>query len=100
VATYLNRAREAGLNCWSLPEGRDGDATLKQVLFQRVGRPPRDLTEPDWPKMVVEMKHKGVTLLLLWEEYRAAHPDGYGYGRVSNLVEILRQRSPRRVIWA
>ena len=79
VATYLNRAREAGLNCWPLPTGRDDDATLKRVMFQRVGRPPRDLTEPDWPKMVAEMKRKGVTLLLLWEEYRAAHPDGYGY---------------------
>ena len=52
---------------------------LKQVLFQRVGRPPRDLSEPDWPKMAAEMKRKGVTLVLLWEEYRAAHPDGYGY---------------------
>lgn len=79
VATYLNRAREAGLNCWPLPSGRDDDATLKQVLFQRVGRPPQDLTEPDWPKMAAEMKRKGVTLVLLWEEYRAAHPDGYGY---------------------
>ena len=79
VATYLNRAREAGLDCWPLPAGRDDDATLRQVLFQRVGRPPRDLSEPDWPKMAAEMKRKGVTLLLLWEEYRAAHPDGYGY---------------------
>jgi len=79
VATYLNRAREAGLNCWPLPSGRDDDATLKQVLFQRAGRPPQDLTEPDWPKMAAEMKRKGVTLVLLWEEYRAAHPDGYGY---------------------
>lgn len=79
VATYLNRAREAGLNCWPLPTGRDDDTTLKQVVFQRVGRPSRDLREPDWPKMAAEMKRKGVTLLLLWEEYRAAHPDGYGY---------------------
>ena len=68
VATYLHRAREAGLDCWPLPSGRDDDATLKQVLFQRVGRPPRDLTEPDWPKMAAEMKRKGVTLVLLWEE--------------------------------
>lgn len=79
VATYLLRAREAGLNCWPLPAGRDDDRTLKQALFQRVGRPPQDLSEPDWPKMAVEMKRKGVTLVLLWEEYRAAHPDGYGY---------------------
>lgn len=29
VATYLLRAREAGLNGWPLPSGRDDDATLK-----------------------------------------------------------------------
>jgi transposase len=37
VAPYLNRAREAGLNCWPLPIGRGDDTTLKQVVFQRVG---------------------------------------------------------------
>jgi transposase len=26
-----------------------------------------------------ELKRKGVTLTLLWQEYRTAHPDGYGY---------------------
>lgn len=79
VATYLFRAREAGLDCWPLPRGRDSDTTLKTVLFQKVGRPPRDFTEPDWRKISSELKRKGVTLVLLWEEYRAAHPDGYGY---------------------
>lgn len=90
VATYLLRAREAGLNCWPLPSGRDDDATLKQVLFQRVGRPARDLSEPDWPKMIAEMKRKGVTLVLLWEEYRAAHPDGYGYTWLSNRAPFVK----------
>jgi len=28
VATYLLRAREAGLNNWPLPPGRDDDTTL------------------------------------------------------------------------
>jgi len=48
VATYLLRAREAGLNCWPLPPGRDDDTTLEASLFQRMGRPPQDLDEPDW----------------------------------------------------
>ncbi len=34
--------------------------------------------------MAAEMKRKGVTLVLLWEEYRAAHLDGYGYTWLSN----------------
>ena len=41
VATYLLRAREAGLICWPLPPGRDDDATLEAALFQRLGRPPQ-----------------------------------------------------------
>jgi len=28
-----------------------------------------------------EMKRPGVNLMILWEEYRGAHPDGYGYSR-------------------
>ena len=79
VATYLLRAREAGLDRWPLPPGRDDDTTLEAALFQRMGRPPQDLQEPDWAKVATELKRKGVTLVLLWQEYRAAHPEGYGY---------------------
>ena len=49
VATYLLRAREAGLDRWPLPPGRDDDATLATALFQRMGRTPQNLREPDWP---------------------------------------------------
>lgn len=35
--------------------------------------------EPDFALIARELKRKGVTLTLLWQEYRAAHPDGYGY---------------------
>jgi transposase len=34
---------------------------------------------PDWTVVDKELRCKGVTLALLWEEYRAAHPDGFGY---------------------
>ena len=79
VGTYLLRAREAGLNVWPLPAGRDDDVTLEAALFQRMGRPPQDLQEPDWAKVATELRRKGVTLVLLWQEYRTAHPEGYGY---------------------
>lgn len=79
VLTYLLRAREAGFGQWPLPAGFENEAAIHQVLFGRVGRPPRDLSEPDWPKIASELKRKGVTLTLLWQEYRADHPDGYGY---------------------
>lgn len=78
VSTYLLRAREAGL-AWPLPPAQDDDAGLERLLFGRAGRPPRDRREPDFAWVVRELKRKGVTLTLLWQEYRAAHPDGYGY---------------------
>jgi len=79
VSTYLLRAREAGLSGWPLPPGYDDDAALERLVFHRVGRPPQDLSEPDWAMITRELKRKGVTLTLLWQQYRANHPDGYGY---------------------
>jgi len=79
VSTYLLRAREAGLSRWPLPPDHDNDTVLGRLLFHRMGRPPHDLSEPDWALIARELKRKGVTLTLLWQEYRAAHPDGYGY---------------------
>ena len=36
---------------------------------------------PDWSQLHQELKQPGVTLSLLWLEYRARHPDGYGYSQ-------------------
>ena len=34
---------------------------------------------PEWAALREELKRKGVTLQLLWLEYKAQHPDGYQY---------------------
>lgn len=60
VSTHLLRAREAGLAVWPLPPGLDDDEVLEQRLFRRMGRPPRDSDEPNWPKVASELKRKGV----------------------------------------
>ena len=78
IATYLLRAHEAGLSR-PLPPDYASDAALERMLFRRMGRPPRDLSEPDWTYVAQELKRKSVTLTLLWQEYRATHPEGYGY---------------------
>jgi transposase len=44
----------------------------------------------DWTR---ELKRVGVTRQLLWQEYRRAHPDGYGY---SQFCERLRRYVERR----
>ena len=45
---------------------------------------------PDWPLLHRELKRPGVTLSLLWEEYRAVHRDGYGYSRFCDLYRDWR----------
>ena len=78
VSSYLTRATAAGLT-WPLPEGLD-DAALEARLFTRPAEPAgRDRTVPTWPHLHQELKRPGVTLQLLWTEYRAAHPAGYAY---------------------
>nr|WP_261334118.1 IS21 family transposase [Rhizobium leguminosarum] len=52
----------------------------------------RRRVEPDWAAFAIELKKPGVTLLILWEEYRAAHPDGYGYSRFCDLFRGFEQR--------
>jgi hypothetical protein len=73
VSTYLLRAREAGVT-WPLPAVYENEAALQRALFRRMGRPPQDLSEPEWPRVAQELKRKGVTLTLLWQEYRAVRP--------------------------
>ena len=34
---------------------------------------------PDWAVLHQELRRPGVTLMLLWEEYRAVHPEGFAY---------------------
>ena len=78
VSDYLKRAERAGL-AWPLAAQWD-DAALERALFP----PPPSLPAesrglPDFATVHRELKRKSVTLFLLWEEYKAAHPDGFHY---------------------
>ena len=78
VTDYVQRAGAAGLG-WPLPDGLD-DGELERRLF-----PPADgsqslaSSEPDWSVIHAEMKKRGVTMTLLWQEYIAEQPQGYAY---------------------
>lgn len=77
VSSVLTRAKGAGLT-WPLPAALD-DAALEARLFARPADTARDLVVPTWSELHQELKRPGVTLQLLWAEYRAAHPTGYAY---------------------
>jgi transposase len=81
VYEYLARAEVAGLG-WPLPPELD-EAALEAMLFPP---PTAELAAsrplPDWREVHRELKrNRHVTLRLLWLEWRAAHPDGWGYSR-------------------
>lgn len=81
VANYLERAASAGLT-WPLP-AELSESAVEQRLFPAATRGQRHgWIEPDWPALHQELRRKGVTLQLLWEEYRTAHPTAsYSYAQ-------------------
>ncbi len=73
VAKYLKLSAEAGLG-WPLPEDLD-DAALEKRLYQQPTARVPTFVEPDYADVHQELKRKGVTLILLWEEYRQGAGD-------------------------
>jgi transposase len=77
VCDYLRRARVASVQ-WPLDEDID-DEVLRDMLFGERPAPGADRPLPDLARVHRELRRNGVTLLLLWHEYRELHPDGYAY---------------------
>ena len=96
VNDYVSRAQRAGLLSWPLPEGLT-DAELEATLFPKPSpREPAGPAVPDWEWVKVELRRKGVTRFLLWEEYHRQHPAGYGYSHFCDLFrEYCKISDPR-----
>ncbi|UYM15945.1 IS21 family transposase [Endozoicomonas euniceicola] len=83
VSDYLNRFAASGLE-WPLSSNLD-ETTLDQQLFPV--QPPaskRQLALPAWSEIHQELRKPGVTLMVLWQEYKTNHPDGYQYSWFSD----------------
>jgi len=81
IQDNLKRAAAAGLR-WPLPDDLTDEA-LELRLFGRAGvaSGQRRRVEPDWAALSRELKRPGVTMMILWEEYREVQLEGYGYSR-------------------
>ena len=78
VAKYLRLASAAGLS-WPLPDDLD-DSGLEKLLYRQSAAREPSFAEPDYALVHQELKKKGVTLTLLWEEYlQAVGGRGYQY---------------------
>jgi transposase len=94
VGEYLKRVQQAGLD-WEQAKAMS-EAAIEKMLFppqdSKTGRP-----EPNWPEVEKELKQKGVTRMLLWQEYLA---DAILDRLVHNAHRILFQGESQRKIRA
>lgn len=96
VGEYLRRASAAGLT-WPLPD-EITDTELERRLFP----PPLNIPSaqrplPDWEQVHRELRRKGVTLLLLWQEYEADQPTAFRYSRFCELYHEWRGKADPRM---
>lgn len=94
VHDYLERFTAAGLS-WPLPVEMS-EAQLEAALFPAaLGKghePDSDRPLPDFAHLHEELqRHKHTTRQLLWEEYRATCPEGYGYSQFCQLYRHWKQ---------
>jgi transposase len=90
VKECLNRAVAAGIG-WPVPPELD-DAQLEARLYP-VKPVSHSMPLPDFADVQRELARPGVTRLLLWQEYKAQHPDGLQY---SAFCDHLREHASAR----
>jgi transposase len=96
VSDCLRRARVAGLLHWAQVAELD-ELQLSQRLYPvaaGICKPASVRPLPDWTKVREELARRDhqVTLALLWEEYKAEHPDGYQYSQFAELYRRFEKR--------
>lgn len=95
VSNYLMLARTSGIN-WA-EDKNISDTELESKIyksrkkeFENTGK---DKIIPDFGYIHEELKKKGVTLLLLWSEYKQEHPEkGYQYEMFCLLYNRWKQK--------
>jgi transposase len=91
VSKYLQLAAAAGLG-WPLPAELD-EQTLVRKLQPPAAANLAALPLPNFAELHQQLRRKGVTLLLLWEEYAEANPDEhYCYTYFCRLYREWKQR--------
>jgi transposase len=84
VGEYLTRAKQAGWS-WPLPE-EVSEEELYRRLFPEGEKPKgTERPVPNWEEIHRDLSRRGVTLRLLWQEYREQYPDGYGRSQFQEL---------------
>jgi transposase len=91
VSKYLAAANAASLS-WPLDESLDETALERLLATSIAPQSPLSFALPDFPSIHLELKRKGVTRQLLWEEYAEANPSNhYSYTQFCVLYKDWRR---------
>lgn len=95
VSTYVNRAKLIGIDDWPLPERWD-DLKLSQHFLQTKISPRTAIPLPVLSVFYHQLKQKGVTKQLLWQEYIERNTDNhYSYPQLCRIYkEWLSRQQP------
>lgn len=88
VIDYLARLRAAELH-WPLADDLS-DAEIERLLFVAAPQKQKERPLPKWSQVDQELRRSGVTLLLLWQEYKSQYPDGINYSRFCGRYNLWR----------
>ncbi len=98
VGDFLDRVKKAALS-WPLPNDIT-DEQLETILYppikSNVGNSDKQSQPIEWTDIHQELKRKGVTLMILWHEYKEQYPQGLGY---SQFCKRYREWSERLDVW-
>jgi transposase len=99
IQKLLSKADSLNLQ-WPLPAELD-DGGLARLFYPQANPSSGATAVPDWTKLHQELKHKGTTKLLLWEEYTQQFPNRcYSYSQFCDRYLHwlgLQQRSMRQI---
>jgi len=91
VGEYLRRAQSAGVG-WPLNEISEEELYARLFPEKQITHLKRTPIMPDWEEVQKEKRQKGVTLQLLWQEYKEKYPDGYQYSQYCYHYQQWRKR--------
>ncbi len=94
VGDYLRKAKEIGL-VWPLANELTDQQLYHQLFPPTVSVLTTDRQIPDYVYIHTELKRKGVTKQLLWEEYQSGNPHAYSYSRFCGLYRCWASKQKR-----
>ena len=81
VGEYLAEFKRTGLSYQDISKMGDTEVIELFERSNKAANPMYETLSQEFPYYEKELARVGVTLFLLWEEYKQHHPDGFSYSR-------------------